>query len=92
MLIPPYRFCENPPSHIFFDFACGAADVAMNQMSEFYVDTQFYHDRFHGYAHTRCPETMKSERVDHLAAVNTSIMEQVIFLILVVFHVHCLTV
>lgn len=75
-LTPIYRFKENPPKACWYDFGCGCEESALNWLPEFYLETQFFHDCFHGFSHV-CPHRFSSRRLPTFSSLNTSLMEQV---------------
>lgn len=76
LIYPLYRFKEKPPSQIWCDFACGCSETAQNYLPEYFTDTAWYHDVFHGYTHL-CPSVFESKDMPFYSALNTSIMEQI---------------
>lgn len=70
-----YRFKQTAPKIIFIDFSCGAEESALNWLPEYFAQTAFYHDIFHGYGHV-CSDRFSSVRINHLRHYNTSVMEQ----------------
>lgn len=74
--VPLLRFMENPPKVIFGDYVCGVEETCFNYVPEFFKDTQFFHDIFHGCCHV-CSERFCSRRLSAFASLNTSLMEQV---------------
>ncbi len=75
-VISLFKFKEKAPDTIYIDYSCGAEESALNWLPEYYKNTTFYHDEFHGYNHV-CSDRFKSKRSGHRAPFNTSIMEQV---------------
>ena len=75
-LFPLYRFRKTAPKAIFVDFACGCEEAALNWLPEFFKDTQFFHDVFHGYTHI-CAERFSATRLEEFVGLNSSVMEQV---------------
>jgi hypothetical protein len=71
-----YKFKEKAPDTIYIDYSCGAEESALNWLPEYYKNTTFYHDEFHGYNHV-CSGRFKSKRNDRRVPFNTSVMEQV---------------
>ncbi len=75
-LLSLYRMKEKAPKVILVDFSCGAEESSLNWAPEFFMNTSFYHDIFHGYTH-KCTDRFKCDRVEILEGMNSSIMEQV---------------
>lgn len=75
-IVPLYRYMELPPKACWFDFGCGVDESCANWLPEFFAETQFFHDCFHGYSHV-CSERFFSRRLPLFSSLNTSIMEQV---------------
>jgi hypothetical protein len=73
---PLYRYMEKAPRAVFVDYACGVAEIALNWMPDFFLETSFYHDVFHGFVH-KCGPVHKSTRHRAFRKVNTSLMEQI---------------
>ena len=76
-LLSLYRFKETPPSVVFVDCACQAEESAMNWVPQYYRNTRFFHDTFHGFAHKCCARFEGRHQRPHLPEYNTSLMEQV---------------
>lgn len=74
-LLSLYRFKKTPPKVVFIDFSCGAEESALNWLPEYFANTAFYHDIFHGYGHV-CSDRFSSSRINSLRHFNTSVMEQ----------------
>ena len=74
-LLTLYRFKEVPPVDLYIDCACQAEESALNWLPEYYTDTDFFHDTFHGWSH-KCSSRFFSERPGFRPPVNTSLMEQ----------------
>ncbi|EJD45926.1 hypothetical protein AURDEDRAFT_63902, partial [Auricularia subglabra TFB-10046 SS5] len=45
---------KRPPKYVIYDFACALAPYCMLREPEFFEDTIFLIDEFHGGGHTRC--------------------------------------
>ncbi|EJD54899.1 hypothetical protein AURDEDRAFT_51245 [Auricularia subglabra TFB-10046 SS5] len=45
---------KRPPKYVIYDFACALAPYCMTREPEFFEDTVFLIDEFHGGGHTRC--------------------------------------
>ena len=74
--VPLYRFKKHPPKALFSDYVCGIEETALNLHPEFWLQTSFYHDLFHGYTHS-CTSRFMSRRHEQFSSLNTSAMEQV---------------
>ena len=66
---------EDPPSQVFYDFACNLHEYALNRESGFVKNVQFFHDIFHGYSH-KCSPVYKSSRLLGYEGINSEICEQ----------------
>ena len=42
-----FKFKEEMPEHIFYDFACGLSEYALNRAPSLFANTRFWHDLFH---------------------------------------------
>ena len=60
---------------IFYDFACSLEEYCLNREADFFKNTRFYHDIFHGFSHS-CSPCYSSKGLDDLTPVNTSNCEQ----------------
>lgn len=70
-----YSHLENPPTDIFYDFACNLQEYCLNRESGYYKNVRFFHDVFHSYAH-KCSYAFKSRRLQGFESVNSEICEQ----------------
>ena len=70
-----FKYMENPPEEIFYDFACQLSEYSLNREPRFFKYTRFWHDLFHGTTHL-CGDNFKSGRVKGLDGLNTEICEQ----------------
>ena len=70
-----YKYLEEPPEELFYDFACGLQEYCLNRCPDFFKNTRFWHDVFHGFSH-KCSPSLKSSRIPALCTVNTEICEQ----------------
>ena len=70
-----YAYMENPPSEIFYDFACQLEEYSLNREPGFWRGVRFWHDIFHGFSH-KCPPVYSSRRIPALKKINTEICEQ----------------
>ena len=71
-----FKFKVEMPEHIFYDFACGLSEYALNRASSLFANTRFWHDLFHSVGHV-CGDNFKSCHVEGLEGLNTEICEQV---------------
>ena len=74
-ITPVYAYLPEPPNTIFYDFACGANEYALNREPSFFKETRFYHDIFHSFTH-KCPVSFRSSRIRDLESVDSEICEQ----------------
>jgi hypothetical protein len=74
-IIPIYRFKETAPSAMWYDFGCGVEESCLNWLPEYFIETQVFHDTFHGTSH-KCCERFSSYRLPMFTSLNTSLMEQ----------------
>ena len=56
---------EEMPGHIFYDFACGLSEYALNRAPSLFANTRFWHDLFHSVGHV-CGDNFKSCHVEGL--------------------------
>ena len=70
-----FKYMEEPPEEVFYDFACQLSEYSLNREPRFFKYTRFWHDIFHGTTHL-CGENFKSGRVNGLDGINTEICEQ----------------
>ena len=70
-----YKYCEEMPEHVFYDFACQLSEYCLNREPELFKNTRFWHDLFHLIGHL-CGYNFKSGRVLSLDGLNTQICEQ----------------
>ena len=70
-----YTHLTDAPDSIFYDFACSLEEYCLNRESQYYKNTRFFHDVFHGYSHT-CSSVYSSRRLLDFRSVNTSLCEQ----------------
>lgn len=69
------KYAPIVPNEIFYDFACGLSEYALNREPELFRNSRFWHDVFHGYSH-KCAASHRSTRISSLSAVNSEICEQ----------------
>lgn len=70
-----FKYMEEPPTDVFYDFACQLSEYSLNREPGFFCCTRFWHDLFHGVTH-KCTANFKSQRVCGLEGVNSEICEQ----------------
>lgn len=70
-----FKYLPEPPSHVFFDFACALSEYCLNREPEFFKNTRFWHDIFHSFPH-KCGPNFRSVRIKGLEGVNSEICEQ----------------
>ena len=70
-----YKYCEEMPQHVFYDFACQLSEYCLNREPDLFKNTRFWHDLFHLIGHL-CGYNFKSGRVVGLEDLNTEICEQ----------------
>ena len=70
------KYIEEPPKHVFYDFACQLSEYCLNREPEFFKNTRFWHDLFHSIGH-KCGFNFKSGRIAGLEGINSEICEQV---------------
>ena len=70
-----FKYMEEPPEEVFYDFACQLSEYSLNREPHFFKYTRFWHDLFHGTTHL-CGDNFKSGRVKGLDGLNTEICEQ----------------
>ena len=71
-----FKYMEEPPKHIFYDFACQLSEYCLNREPDFFKNTRFWHDLFHSIGH-KCGFNFKSGRIVGLEGINSQICEQV---------------
>ena len=71
---PLFKFMEEPPEEIFYDFACQLHSYSLNREPEFFKKVRFWHDFFHSFSH-KCGDSFKHKRVEGLET-DTEICEQ----------------
>lgn len=70
-----FKYMEEPPTDVFYDFACQLSEYCLNREPGFFKKTRFWHDIFHGITHV-CGDCHKSTRITGMEAVNSEICEQ----------------
>ena len=58
------------PQVIFYDFAFSVEGYSFNRKSDYFGNTKFYLDIFHGFSHSRCP-AYSSKPLSSVCGVNT---------------------
>ena len=71
-----YKYKENMPKHLFYDFACQMSEYCLNREPQLFLHTKFWHDLFHSITHT-CGDNFKSVCIEGMDGINTEICEQV---------------
>ena len=71
-----FKYCQEMPEHIYYDFACQLSEYCLNREPELFKHAWFWHDLFHLVGHV-CGINFKSGRVLGLKGVNSEICEQV---------------
>ena len=69
-----FKYKEEPPQHLFYDFACSFSEYALNREPDYFKKCRTWHDLFHSFNHV-CGEILKSSRMPNMTA-NTEICEQ----------------
>lgn len=69
------RYKPKAPRELFYDFACSFNEYCLNRVPDFFRNTRFWHDVFHGVTHV-CGKNFKSRRIPGLISFNTEICEQ----------------
>jgi hypothetical protein len=67
-------YLESPPEVVFYDNACQLSEYSLNREPDFFQNTRFFHDVFHGFSH-KCSKAFRSARIPSLS-VNSEICEQ----------------
>ncbi|XP_066921109.1 uncharacterized protein [Clytia hemisphaerica] len=70
-----FTHLEIPPEMIFYDFACSLEEYTLNREAEYFRMCRFYHDLFHGPAHS-CSSMFNGRGLEGMMQYNTSICEQ----------------
>jgi len=73
-----FTHLEIPPEMIFYDFACSLEEYTLNREAEYFRMCRFYHDLFHGPAHS-CSSMFNGRGLEGMMQYNTSICEQLFF-------------
>ena len=71
-----FKYKEEMPHHIFYDFACSLSKYCLNRAPSLFVNTHFWHDLFHSVGHV-CGDNFKSKHDEGLEGLNTEICEEV---------------
>lgn len=72
---PLYKYKPTAPKDLYYDFACQLSEYSLNREPDFFKNTKYYHDIFHGLVH-KCGNCFKSTRICGRDAINSSICEQ----------------
>lgn len=70
-----YKYIEEAPEELYYDYACGLQEYSLNRCPNFFQNTRFWHDFFHGIQH-KCSPALKSARISPINVVNSEICEQ----------------
>ena len=70
-----FKFMEEPPDDLFYDFACKLQEYCLNREPDFFKSVRFWHDLFHAINHI-CGINFRSTRVVGLEGANSEICEQ----------------
>ena len=70
-----FKYMEEAPQEIFYDFACKLQEYCLNREPEFFRSVRFWHDLFHAINHI-CGINFRSTRVVGLDGANSEICEQ----------------
>jgi hypothetical protein len=74
-----YTRWKKPPRNVIYDFGCALAPYCMLREPEFFKDTRFLIDGFHGTGHSRCSDACKISNYSRydpdLVAFNSSAAE-----------------
>lgn len=70
-----FLYMERAPDEVFYDFACSLQEYCLNREPDFWKNTRFWHDVFHGFSH-KCGNAFRSQRIRSLRYVNSEICEQ----------------
>ena len=70
-----FKYMEDPPEDVFYDFACKLQEYCLNREPAFFRSVRFWHDLFHAINHI-CGVNFKSTRIMGLQGLNSEICEQ----------------
>ena len=70
-----FKFLPEAPTDIFYDFACQLSEYCLNREPQYFLQTRFWHDLFHGVTH-KCGKCFKSTRICGMVGINSEICEQ----------------
>lgn len=76
LMTPILRHFKKAPSHVVYDFACGASEYCLNRAPKFFENTTFLHDRFHERSHTACGPLFSPDRYISSSLFKTTLMER----------------
>lgn len=69
------KYLPVAPRIIFYDYACQLSEYAFNREPEYFRNTEFFHDIFHGVNH-KCPYAFQCGAIADKRCYNTSCAEQ----------------
>ena len=70
-----FKYLPKAPTDIFYDFACQLHEYCLNREPQYFLNTRFWHDLFHGITH-KCGKCFKSSRICGMVGINSEICEQ----------------
>lgn len=70
-----FKYLPEPPTDIFYDFACQYSEYCLNREPQYFLKTRFWHDIFHSITH-KCGKCFKSSRICGMVGINSEICEQ----------------
>ena len=70
-----FKYLPEPPTDIFYDFACQYSEYCLNREPQYFLSTRFWHDLFHSITH-KCGKCFKSSRICGMVGINSEICEQ----------------
>lgn len=70
-----FKYMPTAPTDIFYDFACQLSEYCLNREPQYFLNTRFWHDLFHGISH-KCGKCFKSSRICGMVGINSEICEQ----------------
>ena len=53
------EYSSTAPAEFFYDFACQLSEYCLNREPQYFLNTRFWHDLFHGITH-KCGKCFKS--------------------------------
>ena len=69
------KYSPTAPTDIFYDFACQLSEYCLNRKQQYFLNTRFWNDLFHGITH-KCGKCFKSSRICGMVGINSDICEQ----------------